>query len=58
MIAVFLFIKNMKDEKPMDYIAFCLCRGLAEYDANEIVPTTSDTTTTSDNKGYRDSSAD
>lgn len=28
----------MNDEKPMDYIAFCLCRGLAEYDANQIVP--------------------
>lgn len=42
MIAVFLFIKNMKDEKPMDYIAFCLCRGLAQYDANQIVPEAED----------------
>lgn len=32
----------MKDEKPMDYIAFCLCRGLAEYDANQIVPEAED----------------
>ena len=32
----------MKDEKPMDYIAFCLCRGLAEYDANEILPESAD----------------
>lgn len=28
----------MKDEKPMDYIVIALCRGLAQYDANEIVP--------------------
>lgn len=28
----------MKDENTMDYITFCLCRGLAQYDANEIVP--------------------
>ena len=32
----------MKDEKPMDYIAFCLCMGLAEYDANQIVPEAED----------------
>lgn len=48
---------DMKDEKPIDYIVVCLCRGLAEYDANEIVPDT-DTTTTADNKGYNDKSAD
>ena len=48
----------MKDEKLMDYIIVSLCRGLAEYDANEIVQPTTDTTTTADNKGYGDSSAD
>jgi hypothetical protein len=48
----------MKNEEPINYIIVSLCRGLADYDANEIVPTTPDTTTTSDNKGYRDSSAD
>lgn len=47
----------MKDENTMDYITFCLCRGLADYDANEIVPDT-DTTTTSDNKRYNDNRED
>jgi hypothetical protein len=51
-------MKSKNYENDLDYIAFCLCRGLAQYDANEIVPTAPDTTTTSDNKGYRDSSAD
>lgn len=27
----------MKNEKPVDYITFFLCHGLAEYDANEIM---------------------
>ena len=28
----------MEYENTMDYIAFCLCRGLAQYDANEVLP--------------------
>lgn len=31
-------MKSKNDENDLDYIAFCLCRGLAQYDANEIVP--------------------
>jgi hypothetical protein len=48
----------MKDEKPINYIIVCLCRGLAQYDANQIVPTTPDTTTTADNTGHNDNRAD
>lgn len=48
----------MNDEKPMDYIAFCLCRGLAEYDANEIVPEPSKGARDKDREGHDDNSAD
>ena len=44
----------MKDEKPMDYIAFCLCRGLAEYDANEIVPGRATSARDENSEGYSD----
>ena len=30
----------MIDEKSVDYIAFCLCWGLARYDANEVLQQT------------------
>jgi hypothetical protein len=39
-------MKSKNDENNLDYIVVCLCRGLAEYDANEIMP--SGTTTTRD----------
>ncbi len=32
-----IFLKQMKDEEPVNYIIVSLCRGLADYDANEIV---------------------
>lgn len=32
----YYYLTMIKDENTMDYIAFCLCRGLADYDANEI----------------------
>ena len=45
----------MKDEKPIDYIAFCLCRGLALYDANEIEPAAGTTSTRDENsEGHSD----
>lgn len=29
---------NKNDENDLDYIVVCLCRGLAEWDANEVLP--------------------
>ena len=42
----------MKDEKPLDYIAFCLCRGLAEYDANEIMSEPGTNSDKNNSNGY------
>lgn len=33
-----IFLKQMKDEELINYLVVSLCRGLADYDANEIVP--------------------
>lgn len=33
---------SKNDENTMDYIAFHLCRGLAEWDANEVLPDSPD----------------
>ena len=43
----------MTNEKDINPIVAAMCRGLAQYDANEVLPDR-DTTTTSDNKGYSD----
>ncbi len=44
----------MKDEKPMDYIVIALCRGLAEYDANEIVSGGATSPRDENSEGYSD----
>lgn len=31
-------MQSKNDENDLDYIVISLCRGLAQYDANEIVP--------------------
>lgn len=47
----------MGNENNMDYLVVSLCRGLADYDANEIVlPGTA--TGDKDNKGHHNDSAD
>ena len=52
-----IFLKQMKDEEPINYIIVSLCRGLADYDANEIVlPGTA--TGGSDTEGHHNDSAD
>ena len=33
-----IYFENKNDENNMDYLVVSLCRGLADYDANEIVP--------------------
>lgn len=47
----------MKNEKPMDYIAFCLCWGLARYDANEACRD-AEGTGNQDRTGHSDSDKD
>lgn len=37
-------MKSKKDENDLDYIIVSLCRGLADYDNNEIVPNGTATT--------------
>ena len=32
-----IYFENKNDENNMDYLVVSLCRGLADYDANEIV---------------------
>ena len=50
-----IFLKQMKDEEPINYIIVSLCRGLADYDANEIVPAAGATSTRDENsEGYSD----
>ena len=33
-----IYIENKSHERDINYIVVSLCRGLADYDANEIVP--------------------
>jgi hypothetical protein len=48
-------MKSKNNENDLDYIVVCLCRGLAQYDANEIVPTAGATSPRDENnKGYSD----
>lgn len=35
-------MKSKNNENDLDYIVVSLCRGLAQYDANEIVPESAD----------------
>ena len=51
-----IYFENKNDENNMDYLVVSLCRGLADYDANEIVsPRTA--TGDKDNKGHHNNSA-
>ena len=43
------------DENDLDYIVVSLCRGLADYDANEIVPDSADRESCDRKDGYTDS---
>lgn len=45
-------MKSKNDENDLDYIAFCLCRGLAQYDANEIVPGRATSPRDENSEGY------
>lgn len=48
-------MKSKNDENDLDYIVVCLCRGLALYDANEIVQSSRATSTRDGNsEGYSD----
>ena len=50
-------MKNKSHERDINYIIVSLCRGLADYDANEIVPPGA-ATGGSDIEGHHNDSAD
>jgi hypothetical protein len=45
----YYYLTMIKDENDLDYIIVSLCRGLADYDANEVQPAGADYNRDSDN---------